>query len=104
MTTDKPIRLSLCSQCQSPVYACQVSGIRVMADVVPLPDIHAIRDRMISKRPIYRVIRIGERPHKLQWVAPEFVKRYADEILGDHECEATHRHGVRVEAVPPRPL
>lgn len=103
MTTDKPIELAQCSQCSGYLYKCQVSGIRALVDPTPLGTMENARAALLAGKQIYRVIRHGKRPHKLQNVMPRYLGAYVAEAVADHDCGALHRHGGRVETTPVDP-
>lgn len=96
---DTEIKVSTCNRCSDVIFACQVSGFKVMADPKPLGDMESIRGALIEGKGIYRVNRIANKPHKLKRLGAG--NAITLDVIADHSCGMSTANNSRpVEAVP----
>lgn len=101
---DTTPKLVTCTRCKAYVFACQVGGLKVAADLRPL-DVEAYRAAIIAGKATYDQIDQAGRPHKLQartasstWPAYD-----GRNVLADHMCGTRSMNVTAVETseLPP---
>lgn len=99
---DTKIKVSTCNRCSDLVFACQVSGLKVMADPKPIMSLDDMREALLAGKETYRILYVSDTPWKLQRITSriQWIK-YLGGIVADHSCGmATANNSRPVEAVP----
>lgn len=104
---DTTPKLVTCTRCGAYVFACQVGGLKVAADLRPL-DVEAYRAAIIAGKATYDQVDQAGRPHKLQArTASSSWPPYAGRnVLADHMCGTRAMNVTAVETTdipPPQP-
>lgn len=99
---DTPIQLAQCTRCKAYVFTCESSGIKTTADPTPLNTVEEIRSALIDGRAIYRIFRLGGKPHKLQRLTANSLAGKTG-VVADHGCgrKAMNRSIVKPVAASP---
>jgi hypothetical protein len=96
---DTEVKLSQCVRCKSYVFACQVSGLKIAVDPVPLAEVENHRAALIAGRQLYGLVEMNGKPWKLKPWRPD--TRLA--VLASHACGAHGMDAARVQEVAARP-
>ena len=93
---DTRIQLATCNRCDRYVWACQVSGLKVMADVSPV-DLDGYRSALVDRRSAYRVITEAGRPARLQMLTAGHTGLQDMTIVVDHACGTKAMNATKME-------
>lgn len=97
---DTQIKLAKCVRCGAYVFACDVAGLRVMADPEPL-DADGVRAALCASLDVWRVLTVAGRPHKLQKPSLGALSALDQHtLIAGHGCGVSGRDAARVEDVP----
>jgi len=100
---DTPIKIATCNRCAAYVMACDVSGVRTMADPTPLGTPESLRDALLDGKAAYRVLHMAGKPWKLQSLNPLNMGE-SGTVVAAHDCGmATANNRREVEVVPEGP-
>lgn len=99
---DTTIKLATCNRCKAYVFACTVGGMKTTADPAPLSTIEDVRTALLGGLSIHRVLRVGEKPNKLQTVSRGF-DRHLGNLVADHDCGCGAQNVRIVEDAPQDP-
>lgn len=97
---DTKIKIATCNRCKSYVFACEVAGLRTMADPKPVVDLAEARDALIAKRGLYKVLYVAGKPTKLQTVTRD-IPAHLGGIVAGHDCGS--KNSSAIEVPPPGP-
>lgn len=100
---DTVIKLATCNRCKAYVFACTVGGMKTTADPTPLRTLEDVRTALMLARSVHRVLRVGEKPNKLQTVSRGF-ERHLGNLVSDHDCGCGAQNVRIVEDAPANPL
>lgn len=103
---DSKIKLSTCRRCEAYVFACDVSGLRVMADPGPI-GLDAVRGCLMASVDVYRLHSVAGKPDHMQLATVAQLGVTGAEWLQAHNCGTKSINSKRVEPVevapPPSP-